>query len=344
MIPYPSLHLSDEGKPNPTQPNQTKPNQTRPDQAKSIHHSQSALTNVTTSLSRLCPWCPSSNLILPSLSLLYFNLFSFPLFCRAPPSHPAPSSSSASLSPSSSSSPFHLTARTWTHAAFTLYTPWPDSPKPSLAAVCTLTIGTHSFLDTKFFTVSPSSSSLPYSSSQYLPYPLQLPPIRSPPPAPTIPAQPPSSLLRSQSRSHVVFEFKENQGARWLFPERASIAYAPATEKDSARITASFRLPPSVTNGVRASTTMVITQATVALWEGLQLAVQDSGTINYTIDESKNHIPNNSHRSLSLSPPHTSSSTYPPKVKAGSPTSLQKPKELHDQSPPPKRKHEVSFC
>ncbi|KAG0081632.1 hypothetical protein BGZ92_000172 [Podila epicladia] len=267
--------------------------------------------------------------------------YSARLIAVAPPSHPSPSPSSSS--PSSSTSPFPLTARTWTHAAFTLYTPWPDTPKPSLAAVCTLTIGTHSFLDTKFFTISPSSS-LSYSSDSHAqrnhpPHPHQLPPIRSPPHATiTNPAQPPpSSLIRSQSRSHVVFEFKENQGARWLFPERASIAYAPATEKDSARITASFRLPPSVTNGVRASATMVITQATVALWEGLQLAVQDSGTINYTIDESKNHIP--SHQSLlSSSPTHTPAGTYPPKVKAGSPT-LPKPREPQDPQPP-KRKHD----
>ncbi len=81
-------------------------------------------------------------------------------------------------------------------------------------------------------------------------------------------------------------EFKENPGTPWLFPEEASLELTPATDCESAQISASFYLPiPEKTEQGRtwtgASTqaiNLVILQATTALWEGLQLAIRGPHT------------------------------------------------------------------
>ncbi|KAF9575243.1 hypothetical protein EC968_003884 [Mortierella alpina] len=137
----------------------------------------------------------------------------------------------------------------------------------SLAGVCTVRIGPHIFLDTKFYTLSSNTAPPP------------------PPPSPHH-ALNDSTAVKQESppRLHhqVAMEFKENPGTPWLFPEEASLELTPATEGESAQISASFYLPiPEKTEQghtwTGASTqaiNLVILQATTALWEGLQLAIR----------------------------------------------------------------------
>ncbi|CAO3572795.1 unnamed protein product [Mortierella alpina] len=175
--------------------------------------------------------------------------------------------------------------QTWTHSAFSrLTTPDTGSDRQpslqqhthttgmSLAGVCTVRIGPHIFLDTKFYTLSSNAAPPP------------------PPPLPPHPALDDTAAVKQESppRPHhqVAMEFKENPGTPWLFPEEASLELTPATDCESAQISASFYLPiPEKTEQGRtwtgASTqaiNLVIMQATTALWEGLQLAIKGPHT------------------------------------------------------------------
>ncbi|KAF9962370.1 hypothetical protein BGZ72_006191 [Mortierella alpina] len=79
-------------------------------------------------------------------------------------------------------------------------------------------------------------------------------------------------------------EFKENPGTPWLFPEEAMLELTPATDCESAQISASFYLPipekteqgHTLTGASTQAINLVILQATTALWEGLQLAIRGS--------------------------------------------------------------------
>ncbi|KAF9946230.1 hypothetical protein BGZ70_003324 [Mortierella alpina] len=139
----------------------------------------------------------------------------------------------------------------------------------SLAGVCTVRIGPHIFLDTKFYTLSSSTAPPP---------PQQVPPHSALDDTTAAVKQEPPPRPHHQ----VAMEFKENPGTPWLFPEEASLELTPATDCESAQISASFYLPiPEKTEQGRtwtgASTqaiNLVIMQATTALWEGLQLAIK----------------------------------------------------------------------
>ncbi|KAG0213730.1 hypothetical protein BGX28_003674 [Mortierella sp. GBA30] len=161
----------------------------------------------------------------------------------------------------------------------------------SLAGVCTVRIGPHMFLDTKFYTLS-----TPLNRA------LQDPSIKLEPPSDT-----------SRLHHQVVMEFKENPGTTWLFPQEASLELTPASDGESAQISASFSLPipeKREQGGQRigASTqaiNLVILQATTALWEGLQMAV--SGTHTTVHRSSINHYPHNYHPHQAAYDPHTPS-------------------------------------
>ncbi|KAF9927921.1 hypothetical protein FBU30_002759 [Linnemannia zychae] len=141
----------------------------------------------------------------------------------------------------------------------------------SLAGVCTVCIGPHRFLDTKFYTVvssqysNNSNFSTPWSKSPNLA--LKQEPMEVHP-----------------QKHQVAMEFKENPGRYWLFPDDASVEYTPANGHETAQILASFSLPDQeiFENGDRLNYTtnqtysMTIMQATSALWEGLELAVTGS--------------------------------------------------------------------
>ncbi|KAG9324755.1 hypothetical protein KVV02_005346 [Mortierella alpina] len=169
--------------------------------------------------------------------------------------------------------------QTWTHSAFSrLMTPDTSSDRQSsvqqhthttglsLAGVCTVRIGPHIFLDTKFYTLSSNAAPLPPPSPHHMPNDAAAVQQESPP----------------RPHHQVAMEFKENPGTHWLFPEEASLELTPATDCESAQISASFYLPiPEKTEQGRtwtgASTqaiNLVILQATTALWEGLQQAIR----------------------------------------------------------------------
>ncbi|KAF9186693.1 hypothetical protein BGZ51_009815 [Haplosporangium sp. Z 767] len=119
----------------------------------------------------------------------------------------------------------------------------------SLAGVCTVRIGPHIFLDTKFYTVL------------------------NPPTKKDTEADTKNSDLRP--RHQVAMEFKENPGTFWLFPDEGSLKYTAANDHESAQILSSFYLPVlEKPDHKRQTITMVILQATAALWEGLELAVR----------------------------------------------------------------------
>ncbi|KAF9362027.1 hypothetical protein BGX26_006544 [Mortierella sp. AD094] len=192
--------------------------------------------------------------------------------------------------------------QSWTHTAFNKFIPASEnndrglqlqlhtsaSSGLSLAGVCTVRIGPHMFLDTKFYTVlnppSPShtatidhSQAVDSSGTKQTDEQEQ----QQQPVVVSASAAGPSPRPR-RPQHQVVMEFKENPGAIWLFPEEASLEFTPANDRDSAQITASFCLPvpgKSGSNGHRSEfthqpTTMIIQHATAALREGLELAVK----------------------------------------------------------------------
>ncbi|KAF9902237.1 hypothetical protein BX616_001995 [Lobosporangium transversale] len=159
----------------------------------------------------------------------------------------------------------------------------------SLAGVCTVHIGPHIFLDTKFYTaLSPPASFHSVAPTTTL--------ATATATATTTPDYNPmdqgnyssakalkqeqgqeqelykeESSVSDHSQQHVVvMEFKENPGIQWLFPEEASLEFTPAHDTESAKISASFTLPVSQ----HQTTTLVILKATPALREGLELAVK----------------------------------------------------------------------
>lgn len=208
---------------------------------------------------------------------------------------------------SSLHSSLSLSRQTWTHSAFSLLTNESESngskgqhhsqlglqqqqqhqthaSRLSLAGVCTVRIGPHLFLDTKFYTVVSSPSTTPIDSNS--------PAARSTSPSLALKQEP--IAARSQSRSHspqnqVAMEFKENPGKIWLFPPEASVEFSPANDRDSAQISASFQLPipalserserPNRSSLSNQAISMTIMQATSALWEGLELAVSGPHTV-----------------------------------------------------------------
>ncbi|KAF9117110.1 hypothetical protein BGX27_003572 [Mortierella sp. AM989] len=166
----------------------------------------------------------------------------------------------------------------------------------SLAGVCTVHIGPHIFLDTKFFTVhnlphtavvnrrlSFDSSGSKEIQAQY--HNQQQQPVMTSVQASA--ANPSSQIMKPQHQ--VAMEFKENPGAIWLFPEEASLEFTPANDRDSAQIAASFYLPiPERSNSggyksesTHQAITMVIQHATTALREGLELAVKGPQVTNW---------------------------------------------------------------
>ncbi|KAG0265447.1 hypothetical protein BG011_004667 [Mortierella polycephala] len=155
--------------------------------------------------------------------------------------------------------------QTWTHSAFSRFIPESDSSSGihsnsnhhiscnnselSLAGVCTVRIGPHIFLDTKFYTVL------------------------SPPTKKDTEADTKNADLRP--RHQVAMEFKENPGMFWLFPDEGSLKYTAASDHESAQISSSFYLPIlEKPDHKRQTITMIILQATAALWEELELAVK----------------------------------------------------------------------
>ncbi|KAF9998367.1 hypothetical protein BGZ79_007958 [Entomortierella chlamydospora] len=109
-------------------------------------------------------------------------------------------------------------------------------------------------------------------------------------------------------RNQVAFEFKENPGARWLFPHESSLEFMPAEGNDPAKISASFYLPiteelrtgttgagPNTISGATCSpsqaATIVILQATTELWAGLQQSVSDPAATYRFMMERMKHIP-----------------------------------------------------
>ncbi|KAG0082042.1 hypothetical protein BGZ90_000536 [Linnemannia elongata] len=217
------------------------------------------------------------------------------------------SSGQSSSSSRSLHSSLSLSRQTWTHSAFSLLTNESESngskgqhhsqlglqqqqqhqthaSRLSLAGVCTVRIGPHLFLDTKFYTVVSSPSTTPIDSNS--------PAARSTSPSLALKQEP--IAARSQSRSHspqnqVAMEFKENPGKIWLFPPEASVEFSPANDRDSAQISASFQLPipalserserPNRSSLSNQAISMTIMQATSALWEGLELAVSGPHTV-----------------------------------------------------------------
>ena len=195
--------------------------------------------------------------------------------------HPLPSLSSLSAALRAS---LTQSRQTWTHSAFSRFKPqtanngghkaqFTPVSEVSLAGVCTVSIGPHIFLDTKFFTVLNSDTE-------------------------SLAIKAESSRDRSRSpsrqrttRHQVVLEFKENSGTQWLFPEEASLEFFPANDRDSAQITASFNLPlrdqsrqgrpqPSQIGDQDIAVDMTISHATTALWEGLELAAKGPRTVH----------------------------------------------------------------
>ncbi|KAF9581764.1 hypothetical protein BGW38_001103 [Lunasporangiospora selenospora] len=131
---------------------------------------------------------------------------------------------------------------------------------------------------------------------------------------PTPSAKAKALAARAQRPRHqIAFEFKENPGARWLFPFEASIEFAPENEVDPAKIYASFYLQtssegsksghaPTALSGLSVSvpgsfsghgqaTTMVIIQATVDLWRGLEHSTMESTAVYRIMMERMKHIP-----------------------------------------------------
>ncbi|KAF9208231.1 hypothetical protein BGZ49_009451 [Haplosporangium sp. Z 27] len=180
------------------------------------------------------------------------------------------------------------------------------SPELSLAGVCTVRIGPHLFLDTKFYTVfnsrlppqitSDDRSRAPEISGNQ--GPLEQ--------SDTLVSSTNSSLQSTRPQHQVALEFKENPGAIWLFPEEASLEFTPESDHESAQIAASFCLPvveKSYQSGKRLEfthqpTTMVIQHATTALREGLELAVKGPRVTNQV---SSNKFKNAASRQHNLS-------------------------------------------
>ncbi|KAG0224623.1 hypothetical protein BGW41_005031 [Actinomortierella wolfii] len=83
----------------------------------------------------------------------------------------------------------------------------------------------------------------------------------------------------------VAFEFKDNPGHRWLFPQEASVDFTPAGEgSEYGKVSASFCLPVYDDNKMPIPpgqmTTMVIVGPSQSLYEGILAAVNDP-TITY---------------------------------------------------------------
>ncbi|KAG0327541.1 GATA-binding factor 2 [Dissophora globulifera] len=161
----------------------------------------------------------------------------------------------------------------------------------SLVGVCTVRIGPHMFLDTKFYTAVHPPAPTPHTNA-VIPADEQggLGPVKSEP----------GSLTRrplTKASHRVVMEFKENLGVLWLFPEEASLEFTPADDHEAAQIAASFSLPipPKSdadgrdTEPTHQATTLVILHATTALREGLELAVKGI----HTTHRSSSHRPRN---------------------------------------------------
>ncbi|KAF9402725.1 hypothetical protein BGX21_008986 [Mortierella sp. AD011] len=192
--------------------------------------------------------------------------------------------------------------QSWMHTTFNKFTPVTESNDRglqlqhtstssglSLAGVCTVRIGPHMFLDTKFYTVlNPLSASYTTTidrsqavdssgTRQTHEQEQQQQPVVDSASAAGSSPQP------RRPQHQVAMEFKENPGAIWLFPEEASLEFTPANDRDSAQITASFCLPvpgKSSSNKHKSEfthqpTTMIIQHVTAALREGLELAVKE---------------------------------------------------------------------
>ncbi|KAK3812663.1 MAG: hypothetical protein J3R72DRAFT_67968 [Linnemannia gamsii] len=199
-----------------------------------------------------------------------------------------------------------LPRQTWTHSAFTRLTSESESngsreqhphqqqhsphkqqqqqthaSRLSLAGVCTVRIGPHLFLDTKFYTVLCSPSPMDSISST----------ARSTRPNLALKQEPLAAQYQQQQQQQqhrVAMEFKENPGKIWLFPYEASVDFSPANDRDSAQISASFHLsnPETTQKSERTNRSspsqaisMTIMQATPALWEGLEQAVTGPHTM-----------------------------------------------------------------
>ncbi|KAI8605441.1 hypothetical protein EDD21DRAFT_350012 [Dissophora ornata] len=267
--------------------------------------------------------------------------------------------------------------QTWTHHAFSKFSPGSDGNAKglqqlqphtsatsalSLAGVCTVRIGPHMFLDTKFYTVlnPPASASQSTAKQSAL---LNGDNANGGPGSVKTEPSTASSHQLMRPLHQVVMEFKENPGTLWVFPEEASLEFTPASEREAAQIAASFCLPvpERPESGVQKSepllqaTTMVILHVTTALREGLELAVKGI----HTTSRSSTNLPRNP-----TSRPHTSS-TYsedpsevlgsgkqatnnnnalPAKRKLDTTTESQKsakpkrPKDFDDKSPGPSAK------
>ncbi|KAG0053250.1 hypothetical protein BGZ83_001420 [Gryganskiella cystojenkinii] len=204
--------------------------------------------------------------------------------------------------------------QTWTHSAFTRFNPQPGADSTSnknsnssnhghsslasevsLTGVCTVSIGPHIFLDTKFFTVTNPITDTSTSDETFE--------VKSD-------SGPTTARQLHRPRHQVVLEFKENANTQWLFPDEASLEFFPANERDSAQISASFNLPlhdqtnrqgkPRAGADQDIAVDMTISHATAALWEGLELAVKGPRTINRT----------GVHRSQAVGHRSRTSSTY----------------------------------
>ncbi|KAF9434724.1 hypothetical protein BGZ76_007539 [Entomortierella beljakovae] len=133
------------------------------------------------------------------------------------------------------------------------------------------------------------------------------------------PPTPGTKIRQSSSRPQrpkyqVAFEFKENPGVKWLFPQESSLECAPSDGGEPVRISASFYLPTEEPyiggNGVTnkssnyygQATTVVILHATDELWEGLQQSVSDPAATYRSMTDKMKHIPPRTYVQYNVSP------------------------------------------
>ncbi|KAI1317547.1 hypothetical protein EDD11_008241 [Mortierella claussenii] len=166
-----------------------------------------------------------------------------------------------------------------------------------------------------------STSTAPTKDEQSSNVQLKAEPVEKPrtPSRPTTPTSTGTKVRVPSSRPQrpkhqVAFEFRENPGVRWLFPHESSLELANSESGEAVKIFASFWLPtmeearpstaaggtvsgpgstsiPTMVPGPGQATTVVILQASMELWEGLQQSISDPATTYRHMMEKMKHIP-----------------------------------------------------